>query len=289
MKTRPLSVIAVALATLALAALPGVAQEKKGDSAEKFQNLFEKMDRNGDGKLDFKEIRSSGQFEKDTFDKFDANHDGALTPDEFKAGFKAHPDKTPADWKSLLEAKHEQRDELSDSELKAAFDRLDSDHDGKVSWKEAERAETKRDTFDRYDLDADGSVTLAEFEEQYVAEQQKKGRAVAKHIAEKIRTARQADFDFALSEKAMAALDKDKDGFVAYDEIATRVPARRKNATTWIAPTFEQSDLNHDKKLDTAEWSAFQKSIKGWIETGDSSLRDKAKAHAEKAKEKGRP
>jgi len=276
-----------ALAALALAAAPGFAQEGS-DKADKMKAMFDKMDRNGDGKLDYKEVRGAGQFEKDTFDKYDTDHDGFLTPAEMKAGMKAHPDKTPAEWRDMLEEKHANADELTDNELKTAYEKLDLNHDGKVEWKEAEKT-TQRDTFDKYDGDGDGSVTIAEFETQYAVEQAKKGRKVAKNIADKVKATREADASFAMGDRAMESLDKDKDGSVSNDELIAKIPEKKKNAAAQFKPLFDQADANHDKKLDKAEWSAFQTSVKEWTQAAEGPTADKIKNKADKAKDKGRP
>lgn len=281
MKTRRLSLYGAALAALGLLALPSYGQE----SAEKFQNFFKKMDRDGDGKLDFKEVRAAGQFEKDTFDKYDGDHDGFLTPAEMKAGLKAHADKTPAEWKELLGEKHEAADELTENELKTAYEKLDLNHDGKVEWKEAEASKTHRETFDRYDLNSDGSVGFDEFEGQYAVEQAKKGRKVAKNISDKVKSARQADMSFAMGDRAMESLDKDKDGLVAFEEITAKIPEKRKNAANTLTPAFDAADGNKDKKLDKTEWAAFQKSVKEWTEAAEGPSADKMKEKVQKKKD----
>lgn len=281
MKRCRLTLFGAALAAVGLAAGPSFGQ----DQTEKFQTFFKKMDRDGDGKLDFKEVRAAGQFEKDTFDKYDGDHDGFLTPAEMKAGMKAHSDKTPTEWKELLDEKHEAADELTEGELKAAYGKLDLNHDGKVDWKEAEASKTQRETFDRYDLNSDGSVAFEEFEGQYAVEQAKKGRKVAKNISDKVKSARQADVSFAMGDRAMESLDKDKDAHVSFEEITAKVPEKRKNAVNTFTPLFDAADGNKDKKLDAAEWTAFQKSVKEWTEAAEGPSADKVKEKVQKKKD----
>lgn len=287
MTIRSLSLFAgAAIAALAIAATPASAQESS--QADKMKAMFDKMDRNGDGKLDYKEVRGAGQFEKDTFDKYDGDHDGFLTIAEMKAGLKAHPDKTPAEWKEMMGEKHENADELTDNELKMAYEKLDLNHDGKVEWKEAEKT-TQRDTFDKYDGDSDSTVTLAEFETQYAVEQAKKGRKVAKNISDKVKATREADASFAMGDRAMESLDKDKDGSVSNDELIAKIPEKKKNAAMQFKPLFEQADGNKDKKLDTAEWANFQKSVKEWTLAAEGPNADKVKDKANKSKDKDKP
>lgn len=284
---RQLSRFGVALAVLGVATVPSFGQNDKNDknkSADQFQKFFEKMDRSGDGKLDFKEVRAAGQFEKDTFDKYDGDKDGFLTPAEMKAGLKAHPDKTPAQWKELMGEKHEAAGELTESELKAVYAKIDLNHDGKVDWKEAESAATQRETFDRYDLNSDGSVLYEEFEGQYAVDQAKRGRLVAKAIAEKVKAAREADVSFAMGDRAMKSLDGDGDGAISIAEITAKIPEKRKNAAAAFKPLFTTADVNDDKKLDAAEWTTFQKSVRAWTEAAHGPVSDKMKEHAEKAK-----
>jgi BON domain-containing protein/EF hand domain-containing protein len=68
---RPLSML-LAMA-LAVAALPGAAQDDK----------FLSLDKNRDGFLSAEEFAASGEFDRSAFDKADENRDGKLSPSEF--------------------------------------------------------------------------------------------------------------------------------------------------------------------------------------------------------------
>jgi len=114
---------------------------------------FAGMDANGDGRVTREEVAA---FRAARFDVLDANHDGKLQPTE--RGAVRPSDARPGD---------------------AAFRRLDTDGDGRITGEEMERARKgsarravdTKGLFDRADANHDGSVDRAEWEAARVAPQ----------------------------------------------------------------------------------------------------------------------
>lgn len=141
-------------------------------------NLFERADRNGDGKVTQAE---AAELEATRFTKTDANSDGFLTKEEMRGAFKAHH----GDPKAHGEERFAKKDKNSDGKLTADevprmpqefFTKVDADKDGALTKaefeqffqaKKAERAAkgedgSKRGSMARGDTDGDGKISRAE-------------------------------------------------------------------------------------------------------------------------------
>lgn len=108
-------------------------------------NLFERADRNGDGKVTKAEALA---LEEAHFSELDANKDGYLTHDEMRAAFSKHR----GDKKASGEGR---------------FAKKDKNGDGKLTQDEVPRM--PKEFFEKVDANKDGALTKAEFEQFFQA------------------------------------------------------------------------------------------------------------------------
>jgi hypothetical protein len=90
-----------------------------------------------------------------SFDRMDANHDGSLSRDEYLA-YRARGPRA-ARGPHVAGAPRPHRASLGWGFTGRWFDRVDADHDGRVSLAEAQRAATS--LFDRLDTNHDGTLS----------------------------------------------------------------------------------------------------------------------------------
>jgi Ca2+-binding EF-hand superfamily protein len=105
--------------------------------------VFEQLDSNDDGKVTWEEFISTLQPEPDmnkflrrTFDKIDANSDGSISKEELRDNFEI-----VLDLGSPLAGKKTFRTMLQEAGINPKFcnfDKLDTNHDGKITWAEFE-------------------------------------------------------------------------------------------------------------------------------------------------------
>ena len=135
---------------------------------------FQRMDVNNDGKLSGDELRgrmaeraqggvmTKAQFMADAdtrFQKMDANHDGRITQDEMQAMMQAFRDRheqnggQPAGDRAMAPPPGGPRGE-------ERLERLDTNHDGRISREEMRAASDRR--FDKMDTNHDGFIDQAE-------------------------------------------------------------------------------------------------------------------------------
>jgi Ca2+-binding EF-hand superfamily protein len=120
-------------------------------AAEAKEEVFMKMDTNGDGKISVEEWTTA---HKDIYAKMDANGDGKVTPDEMKAGIeKQHGQmmgKPGAE--EMVTEKIKMMDTNGDGYIseeefiagsKTAFDKMDANHDGYLTKSEMKAAHEK--------------------------------------------------------------------------------------------------------------------------------------------------
>lgn len=111
-------------------------------------NLFERADRNGDGKVTKAEALA---VEDARFTELDTNKDGYLTHDEMRAAFAKH------------------RGEKGDPKARgeARFAKQDKNGDGKLTQDEVPRM--PKEVFEKIDANKDGALTKTELEQAFQA------------------------------------------------------------------------------------------------------------------------
>ncbi len=118
------------------------------------ENLFERMDANGDGVVTRQEFEA---FTKKQFDEMDANHDGKITREE-------------------LDAAREKHGALMREQFNKRFDEADANHDGALSKEEAQKLPHIAQHFDEIDANHDGKVTRDEIGAYMMKQQRGQGR-----------------------------------------------------------------------------------------------------------------
>jgi hypothetical protein len=155
-------------------------------------------------------------------------------------------------------------DRLTEEDVKRGFETTDVSHDGKIDSSEAEKNETLRGKWAKCDLDGNGSLDLDEYREETAVSALKAQKKVDPLVISKVEESRTADARVFLSKGAFETLDVDAGGTLTLDEIATKVPTRRKNLESWVTPAFGVADANRDTKLAPDEYEAFAKAIQDW-------------------------
>ncbi|MCB1089409.1 MAG: EF-hand domain-containing protein, partial [Verrucomicrobiae bacterium] len=134
MKTSITFIIALAAITTASAQAPG--------------GVFQRFDRNGDGKVTTDELPN-----QQAFDRFDTNKDGSITLEEYNA---VTGGTTPTPATPTMPPKPS---ETPTAPADAIFSGYDTNADGKVTKDEL----ANEAAFQRFDLDKDGAISLAEY------------------------------------------------------------------------------------------------------------------------------
>merc|ERR1712100_347639 len=162
----PFLVVAVLLLS-GVAARPGGTLEVQGDGASEGKGgadalykkladerhtaaaIFRRLDTDKDGSLSKQEPRSGNELAKDAFFRMDRNHDNKVSKAEYKAYYHADQHRAAdrnGDGKvtlqEFLRAPQHYHGGLDKSkeEMRAEFNKADTNHDGKLSRKESENA-----------------------------------------------------------------------------------------------------------------------------------------------------
>ena len=173
------------LAIAALAAVPALAQTM-GDAPARHRNArpitravflkhvedrFARLDANHDGYIDRNEAGAPPEMAADrrgargrgdpnaSFDRMDANHDGSISRNEYLA-YRARGPRARGMTSGADGAARPRRASLGWGFTGRWFDRVDADHDGRISLAEAQRAATA--LFDRLDTNHDGTLSAEE-------------------------------------------------------------------------------------------------------------------------------
>ncbi|MCE9554972.1 MAG: EF-hand domain-containing protein [Planctomycetes bacterium] len=124
--------------------------------------LFTRLDRNGDGRIEASEIDPAhARLFRRLLTTADVDRDGALTRDELTAGLKDNRPERPLE---------QLPDPPSQEEIaKAVFRRLDGDRNGRLELKEIPKPQKKRyqELLKTADKDGNGSLDVKEFEGVY--------------------------------------------------------------------------------------------------------------------------
>lgn len=165
------------------------------------EDLFDRADRNGDGKITKAE---AAELEAARFNASDPNGDGVLTQEELRASFQKHH----GDFKVRGEKRFAQKDKNSD---------------GKLTSDEVPRM--PKEFFEKVDANKDGALTKVEFDEFFKAKRAAKGDGKESH-ARRPMARGDTDGDGKISRaesKAMGdaffqRLDQDQNGVVTKEE-----------------------------------------------------------------------
>jgi Ca2+-binding EF-hand superfamily protein/mono/diheme cytochrome c family protein/thiol-disulfide isomerase/thioredoxin len=137
MKTSTKLLIALAGITSALAQAPG--------------GVFQKFDKNSDGKVTSEELPNP-----QTFDRFDTTKDGSITLEEYNAVMGGTTPKPATTTTPTMPPKPA---ETPTAPADAVFSGYDKNSDGQVTTDELANPKA----FERFDLDKDGAISLAEY------------------------------------------------------------------------------------------------------------------------------
>ena len=173
------------LALAALAAVPVLAQSSGDASArhrtarqitravflKHVEDRFARLDANRDGYVDRSEAGAPPEIAggprgprgrgdpSASFDRMDANHDGSISRSEYLAD-RARGPRARGSAAGPDGAARPRRASLGWGFTGRWFDRVDADHDGRISLAEAQRAATS--LFDRLDTNHDGTLSADE-------------------------------------------------------------------------------------------------------------------------------
>jgi Ca2+-binding EF-hand superfamily protein len=238
--------------------------------------LFEKLDKNTDGKIAADEVEGDA---KTIFERLlrtgDTDKDGALSKEEFAAAMKQRP-KADA--------------ERSGVAAEAIFTRADANGDGKISREEA--PERLAQGFDRIDANSDGFIDKGEFKTmtQRMAERAGAAGAARPEQAVGVMVLKALDADgngelsaseIADAAKTLAKFDKNGDGKLDKEELLTQVPRPEARAegrpdAEAFARRMKEADKNGDGKLSKDEAPERLQAIFDRIDTNsDGSLDSK--------------
>lgn len=177
-------------ALAALAAIPAVAQPREGrpagpltraDVEARVEARFARADADRDGFVTAEEVRAGaeqrranrqhrrGERRAQLFDRLDSDHDGSISREEFESR-PALRGGGEGRGRRLAQRRGRGGGMMAGFGARA-FERLDSDRDGRVALAEAERAALER--FDRVDADRDGTISA---EERQAAREAFRGR-----------------------------------------------------------------------------------------------------------------
>ena len=113
--------------------------------------VFQKFDRNSDGKVTSEELPNTQAFER-----FDTNKDGSITLEEYNAVTGGTTPKPATPTTPTMPPKPA---ETPTAPTNAVFSSYDKNSDGKVTTDELANPKA----FERFDLDKDGAISLAEY------------------------------------------------------------------------------------------------------------------------------
>ena len=155
---RKLFLTTALIGSLGMMAAPAVAQD--GDSGGgKRGDVFDRMDKNGDGKISQDEAEANAM---SRFKEIDANGDGVVNDKDIDARVDAMKEENPD--------VPDQRFQRQKQVLKAQFKRLDENGDGELSADEYKQSALSR--HENLDQNGDGTVTKEEIKK--VRQQMKK-------------------------------------------------------------------------------------------------------------------
>ena len=120
--------------------------EQRAEREARMKARWDKLDINHDGKLSREEVQQGRPKLAEHFGKVDANGDGQLTPLEMREARAAHQ-----------------------ARMKARWDKLDGNHDGKLSRDEVQGRPKLVQNFDKVDANGDGQLTPMEMREAWRA------------------------------------------------------------------------------------------------------------------------
>jgi Ca2+-binding EF-hand superfamily protein len=147
--------LTIGLGTLGIAASFLLASMHDARAHEDLDAEFQKMDRNGDGKVSADEHAG---YAKEKFAKMDTNGDGKVTPSEMEAAFERRDNRLIG-----REDKASANIEMSAADK---FKMMDTNNDGVLT--ADEHAAAARAIFEKMDADHDGALTKTEFKSGHV-------------------------------------------------------------------------------------------------------------------------
>lgn len=139
----------VGTAVAADASVPSTAEQRTERQA-RMKAHWDKLDVNYDGTLSREEVQQGRPKLAEHFAKIDANGDGQLTPQEMREARVVHQARIQAG-------------------MKASWEKLDGNHDGKLSRDEVQSKPKLAQNFDKVDANGDGQLTPMEMHEAWRA------------------------------------------------------------------------------------------------------------------------
>jgi Ca2+-binding EF-hand superfamily protein len=143
------------LGTLGIAASLLLASMHDARAHEDLDAEFQKMDKNGDGKISGDEHAAHA---KEKFAKMDTNGDGKVTASEMEAAFERRDNK--------LIGREDKAGANMEMSAADKFKMMDTNNDGVLT--ADEHAAAARAMFDKMDADHDGALTKAELKAGHV-------------------------------------------------------------------------------------------------------------------------